>query len=167
MAIYRVRPVFKGLVTDNEFGEVRVQFHVYTDSHEQMKSALEAFRGTATSLGLPDVRLFLLTTLLETGSSTCGNCHLCKFNKTLSKHSVYRTKSPTEFETHFNPIHTMMYLFGMHSPNAMLNRLFREVRAHIQIWRQLKPVEATQSDIWRIHYLYCTYPRGTKLCLGQ
>ena len=36
--ISRVRgqPVFKGLVTAmNEFGEIRIQFHVYTDSHER------------------------------------------------------------------------------------------------------------------------------------
>jgi NRPS condensation-like uncharacterized protein len=47
--ISRVRgqPVFKGLVTAmNEFGEIRIQFHVYTDSHEQMTAALEAFKRT-------------------------------------------------------------------------------------------------------------------------
>jgi len=42
----------------NEVGEVRMQFHVYSDSHEQMSAALEAFRGTTCSLGLPPVRLF-------------------------------------------------------------------------------------------------------------
>ena len=56
---YHGEAVFKGLVTAmNELGEVRIQFHVYSDSHDQMKSALEAFRGTTTSLGLPDVRIF-------------------------------------------------------------------------------------------------------------
>ena len=59
LCLYRGRPVFRGLVTAmNEVGEVRIQFHVYSDSHEQMKSALEAFIGTASSLGLPKVRLF-------------------------------------------------------------------------------------------------------------
>jgi hypothetical protein len=59
LCLYRGRPVFKGLVTAmNEVGEVRFQFHVYSDSHEQMKSALEAFKGTTSSLGLPEVRLF-------------------------------------------------------------------------------------------------------------
>lgn len=38
---YRNRPVFKGLITAmNEFGEVRIQFHIYSDSHEQMKAAI-------------------------------------------------------------------------------------------------------------------------------
>jgi hypothetical protein len=56
---YRGKSVFKGLVTRmNEVGEVRIQFHVYSDSHEQMTAALEAFRRTACSLGLPPVRLF-------------------------------------------------------------------------------------------------------------
>ena len=56
---YKGRSVFKGLVTGlNEVGEVRMQFHVYSDSHEQMTAALEAFKGTACSLGLPPVRLF-------------------------------------------------------------------------------------------------------------
>lgn len=59
LCLYRGRPVFKGLVTAmNEVGEVRIQFHIYSDSHEQMKSALEAFICTTSSLGLPDVRLF-------------------------------------------------------------------------------------------------------------
>ncbi|EJK69590.1 hypothetical protein THAOC_09135, partial [Thalassiosira oceanica] len=56
---YRGKSIFKGLVTaTNELGEVRIQFHVYTDSHEQMKSALDAFKKTTASLGLPAVRLF-------------------------------------------------------------------------------------------------------------
>ena len=56
---YHGRPIFKGLVTAvNEIGEVRIQFHVYTDSHEQMKSALEAFKLTTNELGLPEVRIF-------------------------------------------------------------------------------------------------------------
>jgi hypothetical protein len=42
----------------NELGEVCTQFHVYSDSHDQMKSALEVFSGTTPSLGLPDVRIF-------------------------------------------------------------------------------------------------------------
>ena len=56
---YRGQPVFKGLVTAmNEVGEVRMQFHVYSDSHEQMKSALEAFKRTTQNLGLPEVQYF-------------------------------------------------------------------------------------------------------------
>ena len=41
-------------------GEVWVQFHVFTDSHEQMVSTLEAFKGTVTELGLPGVKLFYI-----------------------------------------------------------------------------------------------------------
>ena len=56
---YRGRPVYKGLVTGlNSIGEVRFQFHIYTDSHEQMTGALQAFKRTTASLGLPDVKLF-------------------------------------------------------------------------------------------------------------
>eukprot|EP00986_Skeletonema_menzelii_P017125 scaffold17631_cov148-Skeletonema_menzelii.AAC.1 len=55
----RGQPVFKGLVTAmNEFGEIRIQFHVYTDSHEQMTAALEAFKRTTESLGQPPVKYF-------------------------------------------------------------------------------------------------------------
>ncbi len=59
--ISRVRgqSLFKGLVTAmNEFGEIRIQFHVYTDSHEQMTAALEAFKRTTESLGQPPVQYF-------------------------------------------------------------------------------------------------------------
>ena len=42
---YRGRPIFKGLVTTlNELGEVQVQFHVHTDSQEQITFVLEAFK---------------------------------------------------------------------------------------------------------------------------
>ncbi len=59
--LYRVRgqPIFKGLVTAmNEYGEIRIQFHVYTDSHEQMTAALEAFMRTTEALGQPPVKYF-------------------------------------------------------------------------------------------------------------
>ena len=54
---YRGKSVFRGLVTGlNQYGEVRLQFHIYTDSHEQMLSALEAFENTRDMLGFPGVR---------------------------------------------------------------------------------------------------------------
>ena len=44
--------VFKGLATGtNSFGEVRMQFHVVTDSHDQMSSTLSAYKETCTSCG--------------------------------------------------------------------------------------------------------------------
>jgi hypothetical protein len=53
---YKGKPVFKGLVTAmNQYGEVRLQFHVYTDSHEQMLSALQAFEKTRTTMGFSGV----------------------------------------------------------------------------------------------------------------
>jgi hypothetical protein len=56
---YQGKSVFKGLVTAmNKLGEFCLQFHVYSDSHEQMTSTLEAFRETTCSLGLPAVHLF-------------------------------------------------------------------------------------------------------------
>ncbi len=59
LCLYHGRPIFKGLVTAlNELGEVRIQFHVYTDSHEQMKAAINAFKCTTSGLGLPEVKLF-------------------------------------------------------------------------------------------------------------
>ena len=59
LCLYRGRPIFKGYVTAvNEYGEVRVQFHVFSDSQEQMISALEAFKWTVADLGLPGVKFF-------------------------------------------------------------------------------------------------------------
>ncbi len=56
---YKGKSVFKGLVTAmNNLREICLQFHVYSDSYEQMTSVLEAFRETTCSLGLPAVRLF-------------------------------------------------------------------------------------------------------------
>ena len=56
---YKGRSVFKGYVTAlNSIGEVRIQFHVFSDSHEQMVSALEAFKLTQANFGMPGIRLF-------------------------------------------------------------------------------------------------------------
>mmetsp|Transcript_29129 Transcript_29129/g.49666 ORF Transcript_29129/g.49666 Transcript_29129/m.49666 type:complete len:1097 (+) Transcript_29129:786-4076(+) len=52
--------IFKGLVTGmNELGEIRIQFHVFTDSHEQMEPALEAFNDTNTKLGMEGPQYFV------------------------------------------------------------------------------------------------------------
>ena len=57
---YKGHPVYYGLVTAlNEFGEVRIQFHVFSDGHDQMVTALKAFEKTRTEFGLPGVHLFL------------------------------------------------------------------------------------------------------------
>lgn len=53
---YRGKSVFRGLVTGlNQYGEVRIQFHIYTDSHEQMLAALEEFEKTRMALGFKGV----------------------------------------------------------------------------------------------------------------
>ena len=44
--------VFKGLVTaTNEHGEIRIQFYVVTDGHDQMESAIQAFLATTNAYG--------------------------------------------------------------------------------------------------------------------
>ena len=49
---YRGASVFKGLVTaTNELGEMRMQFHVVTDGHDQMVNALAEFRNTVLQYG--------------------------------------------------------------------------------------------------------------------
>ena len=56
---YKGKQVYKGLVTaTNEYGEIRVQFHIVTDSHEQMSAAIAAFRQTTEAYGQPPVKLF-------------------------------------------------------------------------------------------------------------
>ena len=57
---YRGKQIFKGLITGmNGLGEVRIQFHVYTDSHDQMVTAIEAFKRTNANLGLSGPRIFV------------------------------------------------------------------------------------------------------------
>ena len=52
LAMHKGNPIFKGYVTiTNEFDEVRIQHHVLSDSHEQMKPSLEAYRNTSTAFG--------------------------------------------------------------------------------------------------------------------
>ena len=50
--------VFNGLITaTNEHGEVRIQHHVVSDSHDQMKAPLQAFSQTTKEYGLPPPEL--------------------------------------------------------------------------------------------------------------
>eukprot|EP00956_Cyclotella_meneghiniana_P017776 scaffold29226_cov58-Cyclotella_meneghiniana.AAC.5 len=53
---YRGKSLFRGLLTGlNQYGEVRLQFHIYTDSHDQMLCALNDFEKTRTMLGFDGI----------------------------------------------------------------------------------------------------------------
>ena len=55
---YHGQGIFRGLVTGtNELGEIRVQFHVVSDSHEQMESQLRALTATLQAYGKPLTRM--------------------------------------------------------------------------------------------------------------
>ncbi|KAL7535665.1 hypothetical protein ACHAXR_006652, partial [Thalassiosira sp. AJA248-18] len=57
---YHGEPIFKALVSGmNGIGEIRVQFHVYTDSHDQMVTALESFKRTNITLGMAGPSFFV------------------------------------------------------------------------------------------------------------
>ena len=50
---FKGKSVFKGLVTaTNELGEIRMQFHIVTDGHDQMLNALKDFRDAVAQHGL-------------------------------------------------------------------------------------------------------------------
>lgn len=50
--------IFKGLCTVcNQIGEIRLQFHLYTDGHDQYRAAFEAFKNTAKEYGQGHVTL--------------------------------------------------------------------------------------------------------------
>ena len=55
---YQGKAVHRALVTaTNELGEVRIQFHIVTDGHDQMDNAVAAFLDTAKKYGqeLPEI----------------------------------------------------------------------------------------------------------------
>ena len=41
----------------SQYGEIRLQFHVVTDGHDQMRPSIAAFRDTTKAFGQPDVEL--------------------------------------------------------------------------------------------------------------
>ena len=50
--------LFRALVTaTNEVGEIRIQFHVVTDGHDQMQRTIEAFNDTSSQYGQPPTSL--------------------------------------------------------------------------------------------------------------
>ena len=55
---YHGQGIFRGLVTaTNELGEIRVQFHVVSDSHEQMEAQILALTNTLQAYGKPLTRM--------------------------------------------------------------------------------------------------------------
>ncbi|CAJ1964154.1 unnamed protein product [Cylindrotheca closterium] len=55
---YHGQNLFKGLITiTNEIGEIRMQFHVVTDDHEQFRPSLLAFLNAVKSYGQHDLEL--------------------------------------------------------------------------------------------------------------
>jgi hypothetical protein len=57
---YQGQSIFKGIVTAmNELGEVRMQFHVYSDSHDQMITAIQSLKKTNHMMGMADPCLFI------------------------------------------------------------------------------------------------------------
>ena len=57
---YNGEQIFKGLITGmNQAGEIRIQFHIHTDSHDQFVAALEAFKATIRKMGLDGPKFFV------------------------------------------------------------------------------------------------------------
>ena len=57
---YNGEQIFKGLVTGmNRIGEIRFQFHIHSDSHDQMVAAIEAFKDTIQRLGMNWPKFFV------------------------------------------------------------------------------------------------------------
>mmetsp|Transcript_13267 Transcript_13267/g.33624 ORF Transcript_13267/g.33624 Transcript_13267/m.33624 type:complete len:97 (-) Transcript_13267:146-436(-) len=55
---FRGEQIFKALITaTNELGEIRFQFHVVTDGHEQMVASIAVSRVTQNAYGQPPVEL--------------------------------------------------------------------------------------------------------------
>ena len=80
MSQHKGHPAFYGLVTAlNKFGEVRIQFHLFTDGHDQMSTALKAFEKTRTDYGLPGVHTFL------TEDPACDNLYFPPMLESLQK----------------------------------------------------------------------------------
>ena len=55
---YHGEQIFRALITaTNELGEIRIQFHVVTDGHEQMVASIDAFLATQKGYGQPSVEI--------------------------------------------------------------------------------------------------------------
>jgi len=66
LAKHHGQQVYLALITGtNELGEVRVQFHVVTDGHDQMEAAIKAFLATMRAYGQTPPRLFFTDKPLE------------------------------------------------------------------------------------------------------
>lgn len=69
LARYHSLGIFKALITAvNEFGEIRIQFHVVTDGHDQMISSINAFMDTVRKLGQLPLQLLFTDKPAEDGN---------------------------------------------------------------------------------------------------
>ena len=75
-------PVFKGLVTGcNEIGEVRINWHVFSDAQDQLKVILHEFKETTSFYGQPDLQHFITDKPKAEKKCTWIYFHLCKRGK--------------------------------------------------------------------------------------
>jgi hypothetical protein len=78
---FHCKPIFKALITaTNEVGEIRVQFHVVTDGHDQMKSQIAALLDTLRVYNQPQpmllTKIFLLPSCPTSSLNTISDYHL-------------------------------------------------------------------------------------------
>jgi hypothetical protein len=58
LALHHGKPIYKALTGTNDVGEIRVQFHVVTDGHDQFEAPIEALLATLDAYGQEHPELF-------------------------------------------------------------------------------------------------------------
>lgn len=147
MCQYKGQPIFKGLVTvTNEFGEIRMQFHVVSDSHEQLEAALESFLKTTDEYGYPPV------TIVSTDNPTRDKAFLLNMFPSVCAHQQRLDEffSRTAVVTSEPGLPLLSYDASnvvTLSKNAEINRYFTAMRNIVQS----TPMKAVAVDAeWKV-----------------
>jgi hypothetical protein len=161
---YKGKPVFKGLVTAmNQYGEVRLQFHVYTDSHEQMLSALQAFEKTRTTMGFSGVSHVIGDNPKREASLFMSVMKSVRDQQSkYDSHKDFTAQDPSAMANFYN---SEQLLIKVAHGNAEINRVVSAMREEIKgdavgldaEWNRILNAQGIQIGRGRIKWIQIAY----------
>lgn len=161
---YRGKPVFRGLVTGlNSIGEVRIQFHIYSDSHEQMLSALQAFEKTRKAMGFPGVTHIVGDNPRKEASLYLASMESVREQQNMyDSHVVPSGKDPVSATPLYNPSQLLIKLaHGQAEIGRVINAMREEMKGHAvgldAEWNMVLDSRGIQTGRGRIQLIQIAY----------
>ena len=161
---YHGKSVFRGLVTGlNQYGEVRIQFHIYTDSHEQMLSSLQEFEKTRSILGFPGV-----THVISDNPKRDMSLFTSAMASVKQQQAKYDSKTPVSIQDpisgreYYDPKHLLVKVaHGSAEINRSVDAMREEIKGNAvgldAEWNRILNSRGIQTNRGKIQWIQIAY----------